>query len=154
MNACLPKRSSTRRLKSSLHNLPCPEKASDVLHHIRQSSPTMMESQKPSQPVSGMKQTYVTDIAHYLDETGELADMPGPARKLASFLVLLIDATSQVCPVEDHDTRIRCRTDACSGSIRTSLSSLDQEISWHCPDCGHNGVIRRWQGTKWNQAER
>ena len=101
-----------------------------------------------------MKQTYVTDITHYLDETGELAQMPGPARKLASFLVLLIDATSQVCPVEDHDTRIRCRTDACTGSIRTSLTSMDQEISWYCPDCGHNGVIRHWQGTKWNQAER
>lgn len=43
-----------------------------------------------------MKQTYVTDITHYLDETGELAEMPGPARKLASLLVLLIDATSQV----------------------------------------------------------
>ncbi len=100
-----------------------------------------------------MNQTYVTDITHYLDETGELAEMPGPARKLASFLVLLIDATSQVGPVRNFDTNIRCRTDACSGSIRTSLSSLDEEITWHCPDCEHNGVIRNWQGTKWNQTE-
>ncbi len=96
---------------------------------------------------------YITDITHYLDETGELAEMPGPARKLASFLVLLIDATSQVGPVRNFDTNIRCRMDACKGSIRTSLTSLDEEISWHCPDCGHNGVIRNWQGTKWDQAE-
>jgi predicted RNA-binding Zn-ribbon protein involved in translation (DUF1610 family) len=100
-----------------------------------------------------MKQTYVTDITHYLDETGELAEMPGPARKLASFLVLLIDATSQVGPVSDFDTKIRCRTDACTGSIRTSLASMNDEIVWRCPDCGHNGVIREWQGTKWNQAK-
>ncbi len=26
-----------------------------------------------------MNQTYVTDITHYLNETGELAEMPGPA---------------------------------------------------------------------------
>ena len=78
-----------------------------------------------------------------------LAEMPGPARKLASFLVLLIDATSQACPVSNHDTNVRCRTDACTGSIRTALSSLDEEISWHCAECGHNGVIRNWQGTKW-----
>ncbi len=101
-----------------------------------------------------MSGTYVTDITHYLDEAGELAEMPGPARKLASCLVLLIDATTGAFPVEDHDTNVRCRTDACSGSIRSSLTSIDDEITWHCPDCGHNGVIRRWRGTKWNQAER
>jgi predicted RNA-binding Zn-ribbon protein involved in translation (DUF1610 family) len=95
--------------------------------------------------------TYVTDITHYLDEAGELAEMPAPARQLASFLVLLIDAATQAFPADDCDTHIRCRTSACVGSIRTSLSSMDDEISWHCPDCGHNGVIRNWQGTKWNQ---
>ena len=99
-----------------------------------------------------MSGTYVTDITRYLDDTGELAEMPSPARKLASFLVLLIDATSQVCPVSNHDTSIRCRTDTCTGSIRTSLASMNEEIIWRCPDCGHNGVIRNWQGTKWNQA--
>jgi rubredoxin len=29
--------------------------------------------------------------------------------------------------------------------------SLDDEISWYCPECMHSGVIRNWQGTKWNQ---
>ena len=43
-----------------------------------------------------MSGTYVTDITHYLDDEGELPEeMPGPARKLASFLVLLIDAVTQ-----------------------------------------------------------
>lgn len=99
-----------------------------------------------------MSGTYVTDITHYLDETGELAKMPGPARKLASFLVLLIDAITQAFPAVDYDTNIRCRTDGCTGSIRASLSSMDDEISWYCPECGLNGVIRNWQGTKWNQG--
>jgi len=100
-----------------------------------------------------MSGTYVTDITHYLDETGELAEMPKPARKLASFLVLLIDATTQAFPVKDFDTRIRCRTNGCTGAIRASLPSMKDEITWYCPECHHNGVIRNWQGTKWNQGQ-
>ena len=99
-----------------------------------------------------MSKTYITDITHYLDENGELARMPGAARKLASFLVLLIDVTTQAFPAHDYDTRIRCRTDACTGSIRTLVASKDDGIAWHCPKCEHNGVIRNWQGTKWDQT--
>jgi hypothetical protein len=51
--------------------------------------------------------TYITDITHYLGKDGELAEMPGEARKLASFLVLLIDVTTQAFPASDHDTHIR-----------------------------------------------
>ena len=98
-----------------------------------------------------MNKTYVTDMTHYLDKNGELAKMPEPARKLASFLVLLIDATTQSFPALEYDTHIRCRTNACRGSIRTTLISRDGEISWHCPECEHNGVIRNWQETKWDQ---
>lgn len=101
-----------------------------------------------------MSGTYVTDITHFLDERGELvAEMPGPARQLASFLVLLIDAGTQAFPANDYDTGIRCRMDSCTGSIRTTLTSKTEEISWHCPDCGHHGVIRNWRGTKWDQIE-
>ena len=99
-----------------------------------------------------MSGAYVTDITHFLDDAGELvAEMPSPARKLASFLVLLIDAVTQTIPAHDYDTRIRCRTKGCTGSIRASLTSPEDEISWYCPDCRHNGVIRNWQGTKWSQ---
>jgi hypothetical protein len=98
-----------------------------------------------------MNGTYCTDITHFLDDEGKLqADMPSPARKLASFLVLVIDAASQEIPNEDHDTRIRCRQPRCMGSIRSSIVSMDDAISWVCPDCGHNGVISNWQGTEWD----
>jgi hypothetical protein len=100
-----------------------------------------------------MDQTYITDITHYLDDTGELAEMPGPVRKLASFLILLVDSTTQAFPASEYDTNIRCRADSCTGSIRTSLATMTEEIVWHCPDCGHSGVISNWQGTKWNRAE-
>jgi hypothetical protein len=98
--------------------------------------------------------TYVTDITHYLDETGEMARLPAPARKLASFLTLLIEAATSASSANYHDSSIRCRRKACGGTILTMLPPSQDEISWHCTECGHNGVIRNWQNTKWNQLKR
>jgi hypothetical protein len=107
-----------------------------------------------SQPAAAVSATYVTDITHYLDETGELMQLPGPARKLASFLSLLIEAATGAPSSGEHDSGIRCRTKACRGTIRTSLLPGRDEISWDCQVCGHNGVIRNWNNTKWNQLKR
>jgi len=96
----------------------------------------------------------VTDITHYLDETGELAQMPTPARNLAGFLTLLIEAATGAVPAGEHDSGIRCRATDCRGTIRTFLPPSGEEISWHCPVCRHNGVIRNWHNTKWNQLKR
>jgi hypothetical protein len=97
--------------------------------------------------------TYVTDITHFLDEAGELLPLPGPARKLASFLTLLIEAATGAAAPHYHDSSIRCRTKACTGTILTMLPQHGDEIAWHCPACGHDGVIRNWQNTKWNQLK-
>jgi len=114
-------------------------------------------SESPLSQATAAGGTYVTDIAHYLGEDGELLSLPGPARKLASFLTLLIDAatgTAATSTASDHfhDSSIRCRTKACTGSILTMLQQNGDEIAWHCSACGHNGVIRNWQGTKWNRV--
>jgi hypothetical protein len=98
--------------------------------------------------------THVTDIKHYLDKPGELMRLPGPARKLASFLSLLIEAATGCPSAVEQDSGIRCRAKACRGTIRTLLPPNLDEIIWHCPVCGHNGVIRNWSDTKWNQLKR
>lgn len=98
-----------------------------------------------------MSGTYVTDITHYLDERGELTNMPSPAKKLASFLVLIIDSTTPVGSTNYDDTGIRCRAESCSGSVLSCLTEDAAEILWHCPISGHNGVIRNWQKTKWDR---
>jgi len=41
-----------------------------------------------------MDGTYVTDITHYLDDSGEIGTTPSPAKKPASFLALVIDSTT------------------------------------------------------------
>ncbi len=107
-----------------------------------------------SQPAAAVSTKYVTDITHYLDETGELAQLPGPARRLASFLTLLIEAATGAPSAGEHDSGIRCMAKTCRGTIRTSLPPGQDEIYWRCPACGHNGVIRSWNNTKWNQLKR
>jgi hypothetical protein len=98
--------------------------------------------------------TYVTDINHYLDESGELMQLPGQARKLASFLCLLIEAATGSPSALEQDSGIRCRAKACRGTIRTLVPPNLEEIIWQCPVCRHNGVIRNWSDTKWNQLKR
>lgn len=101
-----------------------------------------------------MSGTYVTDITHYLDDGGEIVDkMPSEARKLASFLVLVIDSTTLADSANFQDTEIRCRADGCTGSILSRLPEDADEILWHCHICGHNGIIRNWQNTKWDQRK-
>ena len=124
------------------------------LTRVRRGNARSPGLQPPSQPTAAARGTYVTDITHYLDETGELAQLPGPASKLASFLTLLIEAATCAPSAGEHGSGIRCRTKACRGTIRTSLEPGHDEISWHCQVCGHNGVIRNWNNTKWNQLRR
>src|SRR5208337_4521639 len=85
-----------------------------------------------SQPAATENATYVTDITHYLDEAGELAQLPGPARGLASFLTLLIEAATGAPSAGEHDSGIRCMGKACRGTIRTSLPPGQVELYCRC----------------------
>lgn len=96
--------------------------------------------------------TYITDITHYLDSTGEMpTDLPQEAASLASFLALIIDGTTETGSSVFNEIGLRCRKDGCTGSILSRLES--KEIIWHCALCGHNGIISNWQNTKWNQLK-
>jgi len=109
--------------------------------------------QKLAQLPAPQETTYVTDITHYLDESGELAQIPRPARRLASFLTLLIEEATSAPSAGEHDTGIRCLAKDCRGTIRTSLPPGQVEILWRCLACGHRGIIRNWNNTKWNQLK-
>jgi hypothetical protein len=102
-----------------------------------------------------MTGTYYTDITHYLDMDGNIvSEMPGPAKKLASFLALIIDATSALDDENFHDIGIRCRKRKCEGTILSRKDIETECLIWHCHLCGHNGVISNWQGTRWNKGKK
>ena len=98
-----------------------------------------------------MPRTYVTDLQHFLDDQGDLAEMPNQAKQMAAFLVLIIDAITPEAPEDFVESGVRCRARKCTGEILARLDPGDEVITWHCPACGQNGVVRNWQGTKWDR---
>jgi hypothetical protein len=101
-----------------------------------------------------MAKTYVTDVSDYLNDIGLLkADMPGPIRSMAEFLLAIVDAVTPKCPSVWHDSGIRCRKRGCKGVIHASHQYADDKIAWGCPTCEQNGFISGWLGTKWDHME-
>ena len=99
-----------------------------------------------------MSGTYVTNIADFLDSSGQIVpEMPEEARQLAGFLVLIIDAATPRRSTGFYNTRIRCRMKDCEGAVIASMNAAQGEIQWACDVCKHNGVIRNWENTKWDR---
>ena len=99
-----------------------------------------------------MPKTYVSDIAPYLNDVGELKELPTSVRRMAEFLVAIVDAVTRKCPSIGHNTGVRCRKRGCKSSIHASLQQADGTITWWCLLCAQNGVISGWHGTKWDHT--
>ena len=97
-----------------------------------------------------MAKTFVTDISEFVNAAGELRAMPTVDRRLAAFLTAIIEAETRYFPTTGHDTGMGCRKCGCQGTILASLPAIDGEIAWWCSVCKQKGVIRNWQGTKWD----
>ena len=100
-----------------------------------------------------MAKTYVSDISDYLNDIGLLkTDVPASVRRMAEFLVAIVDAVTPNCPTYGYNTGVRCRKRGCKGSVLASLQAGDEKITWWCLLCEQYGVISGWQGTKWDHA--
>ena len=97
----------------------------------------------------------VTNIQHFLDENGEVSDIPLEAQELLRFLLAIIEAasTNYDVPVAFADTKCRCvvNGNACDGDIEVWVYAEDNRISWECLECGDEGVISHWEGTHWDK---
>ena len=93
-------------------------------------------------------------MSHFLDEAGNIPkQIPVEARELASFLALVIDATTDYDSESGFNTGIRCFEKGCDGMIHSYiLLDNDDEIYWKCPNCKNEGIISEWQGTKWDNG--
>src|SRR5438552_10437639 len=102
-----------------------------------------------------MRNGYVTDLRHYLNETGELAPMPGPAVNLALFQGSIVGWVTRWWGPEPQRSNVPCRRSSggarCRGEIVACLDGDSGYISWCCPACGDHGMIHGWEGTRWDR---
>ncbi|MEB2311719.1 MAG: hypothetical protein OZ928_07695 [Polyangiaceae bacterium] len=100
-----------------------------------------------------MRNTWVTDVRHFLDETGGFPDLPGPARRLADHFGAIVVAMSDLPRETIARTQVRCRRRPrrrlCTGRI-VAVIDADTRIRWECPVCDDHGVISGWEGTPWD----
>jgi len=97
--------------------------------------------------------TWIVDLADYLDGSGRLAALPTTARRLANHFGAIVAAMSSLLPARVTVTQVRCRRRPlrrpCTGSIQAVIDD-DAQIRWQCAECGDNGLIAGWQGTPWD----
>lgn len=102
-----------------------------------------------------MADTWVTDMRHYLDESGNVPAMSGPAANLALFLGSIVGWVTSRGAMRPDRTNVPCRRKPgrvrCVGEIVANLTGEPGTISWRCPVCGDNGVVRGWEGTGWDR---
>ena len=92
-------------------------------------------------------------MTHFLDETGNIPkQMPKEARELASFLALVVDATTKELTSKLTSTKICCFEKRCDGIITSEVLPASNEIHWKCSKCQNEGRISHWQETKWDNT--
>ena len=76
--------------------------------------------------------------------------MPKQARELASFMALVVDATTKKIPFTLSKTDIRCFKKKCEGLIKSEVLKENNDIHWKCSKCDNEGMISEWKLTKWD----
>ena len=94
-------------------------------------------------------------MQHFLDPQGDIPkQMPKEARELASFLTLVVDATTKKMPSTLTSTEIRCFKKGCHGLVKSAISPDSKELHWYCPECEEEGVIREGRETRWDNLKK
>ncbi|MEA1877674.1 MAG: hypothetical protein U9N86_12500 [Bacteroidota bacterium] len=98
---------------------------------------------------------FITNMQHYLDENGNIAEsMPYEAKALASFQSLVVDvATSNGLKNLPILTDLRCFEKGCEGDIVITAVLSENRIEWHCDECEMGGIISDWMGTKFDNTK-
>jgi hypothetical protein len=101
-----------------------------------------------------MSDTSITNLTHYLNDSGEPADMPNPATNLALFFGSIAAWVSSRQPITSERTNVPCRRTPrhkrCLGEIVAGFEA-NGVVAWHCPICRDRGFIYGWEGSRWDR---
>jgi len=85
---------------------------------------------------------FVSDLRHYLDMP---ADVPGPARRMAERLILIVRAATAGDAGVRWVSALTCDRrpgrQPCPGHLDLSRTDIPPSIEWRCTSCGDDGVI-------------
>ena len=91
---------------------------------------------------------FVADLRHFLDMP---EDVPGPARRMAEHLTLIVRAATAGEGGQPWVSALPCRRRPgrrpCPGHFALLRADVPPSIEWRCIACGDNGVIRGWEGS-------
>lgn len=103
-----------------------------------------------------MGDTFITDMTHFLDEFGELPDLPTRVLNLVLHQGAIVEWMTAIRPQGHEWTNVYCRRSPgrkrCAGQIIAHLDSDSDAISWECLYCGDGGHIYGWAGTIWDRT--
>lgn len=104
-----------------------------------------------------MEDTWVTDIADFLDQMGEIIKEPPEARRLGDYLAAIIVMASFIEPEYPEKYLVSCRRrpnrKPCMEEIVGYIDPETDDIFWKCLKCGDMGLITNWQGTIWDMSD-
>ena len=93
---------------------------------------------------------YITDLTHFLDKSGAIGPVKGPARAMAQFLVNVVTHASDA---KGHalvaPTCFKCKKIAVEAT-----RAHDDAVVWTCPACRTEGRISNWKGSLWDLRDR
>ena len=96
----------------------------------------------------------MTDMRHYLNEDGQIGDLPGPALNLVLFLGSIVAWMTQIQPGKLDRTNLHCERRPgklrCGAEICAEFEG--EAIMWQCVLCGDAGAIRGWQNSPWDRS--
>ena len=93
---------------------------------------------------------YITDLKHFLDDSGAIGPTKGPARVMAQFHADVVAHASDPTGQAPAAPRcFKCNKNAVEGGL-----ARDGAVVWTCPNCHIEGRISNWQGSLWDLRDR
>ena len=93
---------------------------------------------------------YISDLTHFLDKSGAIGPVKGPARAMAQFHADVVAHASDATPAAFPAPRcFKCKKTAVE-----AVRAPDNAVVWACPLCRTEGRISNWQGSLWDLRDR
>ena len=98
---------------------------------------------------------FVSDLRDFLDLPD---DVPGPARRMAERLTLIVRAATAGDAGTEWVTALTCDRRPgrrpCAGHLAVLRTDVPPSIAWGCTSCGDEGVISGWEGSPYDLRSR